>query len=193
MGLPSGTKMEAAIAAEKLGRNDLADVVLSAATREDLIQRLVTAAPILHGDTEKAGTIIDACGGSVEGLSTCIRKQTAFYAEWNARFGKPPAQFEADYAAAFAAASRDNPVIAHFTPSLSRLRWAEAYSQTRSMLLRAAVGVERDGRKALARYVDPSTGAQFTYSQQDRGFRLESQLKENGEPLSVSVRGTVGR
>jgi hypothetical protein len=184
--------MEVAIATEKSGRNDSAEAVLPAATPEDVIRRPVTGAPILRGDTAKAKKIVDACGGSVEGLNTCIRK-TAFYAEWNARFGEPPAQFEADDDAAFAATSRDNPVIAHFTPSLSRLRWAEAYSETRSMLLQAAVGVQRDGRRAVARYVDPSTSAQFTYSPQDRGFRLESQLKENGQPLSVMVRGKVGR
>ena len=72
MGLPPGTKMEVAIATEKIGRNDLADAVLPAATPEDVIQRLVTGAPILHGDTAKAKKIVDACGGSVEGLNTCI-------------------------------------------------------------------------------------------------------------------------
>jgi hypothetical protein len=192
-GLPPGTTLQSAIVAEKLGRNDLADVVAPAITREDAVRSLTAGVPILQGNKSKAEAIIDGCGGSTEGLQICIRKQSEFYAEWNSRWSEPPAQFEADYDSAFLAASRDNPIIAHFTPSLSRLRWAEAYSKTRRMLLRAAIGAERDGTSALSQYSDPSTGAQFVYVRQDGGFRLHSQVKENDASLSITVQGNGAR
>jgi len=185
--LPLGMTMQSAIAREKLDRNDLADVVAVANSREDAIKGLTAGVPILQANEQKAAEIIDSCGGSVESLRTCIRKQSEFYAEWNSHWSEPPARFEADYNNAFITASRDNPIVAKFTPSLSRLRWAEAYSQTRWMLLRAAIAVERDGATALSAFPDPSSGAEFKYSRQKGGFRLESQVKDNGTLLSITV------
>lgn len=186
--IPLGMKMQSAIAREKLDRSDLADVVAGAHSREDAIKSLTAGVPILGANENKAAEIIDGCGGSVESLRICIRKQSGFYTDWNSRWSEPPAQFEAEYNNAFLTASRDNPIIAKFTPSLSRLRWAEAYSQTRWMLLRAAIALERDGATALSAFLDPSTGAPFTYYRQEGGFRLESQVKDNGMLLSINVR-----
>lgn len=185
--LPLGMTMQSAIAREKLSRNSLAHVVGGANTREDAIKSLTAGVPILGGDEKKAEEIIDSCGGSVEGLRICVRKQSEFSARWNSRWSEPPAQFEADYNAEFTAASHNNPVLARFTPSLSRLRWAEVYSRTRSMLLRAAIAVERDGASALSSFPDPSTGELFTYSRQGGGFRLQSQIKENATLLSITI------
>jgi hypothetical protein len=185
--LQPGMKMQSAIAKEKLDRNDLANVVSGANSREDAIKSLTAGVPILGAKENKAEEIVDGCGGSVESLRTCIRKQSEFYADWSARWSESPAQFEADYNNAFLIASRDNPIVARFTPSLSRLRWAEAYSQTRWILLKAAIAVERDGATALSAFPDPSTGAEFTYSRQEGGFRLESQVKDNGALLSITV------
>jgi hypothetical protein len=185
--LPAGMTMQSAVAKEKLDRNDVADVVAVANSREDVIKRLTAGVPILRANAKNAEEIIDGCGGSVESLRTCIRKQSEFYVEWNSRWSEPPGQFEADYDSAFLAASRNNPIIAKFTPSLSRLRWAEAYSQTRWALLRAGIAVERDGATALSDFPDPSTGAEFTYSRQEGGFRLDSQVKDNGTLVSITV------
>jgi hypothetical protein len=185
--LPSVMKMQSAIAREKLDRNDLANVVSGANSRDGAIKSLTVGVPILGANEKKAEEIIDGCGGSVEGLRTCIRKQSEFYADWSARWTEPPSQFEADYNNAFLIASRDNPIVAKFTPSLPRLRWAEAYSQTRWILLKAAIAVERDGVTALSAFPDPSTGAEFTFSRLEGGFRLESQVKEDGAPLSIIV------
>lgn len=190
---PFGITMQSAIAREKLDRNDLADIVAVANTREEAVNVLTAGVPTLKGNEKKAEEIIDGCGGSVEGLRICIRKQSEFYAEWKSRWSETPGEFEADYNAAFITASRSNPIIAEFTPSLSRLRWAEAYSQTRSMLLRAAIAVQRDGASALDAILDPSTGARFTYSRQERGFRLESQVKDNGTPLSITVQNAASK
>ena len=185
--LPLGMTMQSAIAREKLDRNDLANAVAVANSREDAIKGLIAGVPILQANEKKAEEIIDSCSGSAEGLRTCIRKQSEFYAVWNSRWSLPPAQFEADYNNAFLSASHNNPIVAKFTPSLARLRWAEAYSQTRWMLLIAAIAVERDGATALGAFPDPSTGAEFTYSRQEGGFRLESQVKDNDTLLSISV------
>jgi hypothetical protein len=191
--LPSGTTVESAISAEKLDRSLLADVVGSAGSRDDAVRRLMAGAPILQGNKSKAEEIVDGCGGSVQGLQSCILKQSKFYSEWNSRWSESPAKFEADYNTAFLAASTDNPILAHFTPSLARLRWAEAYGQTRRMLLRAAIALEQDGTSALSRYLDPSTGLQFVYSQRDGAVRLQSKTEETGTPLSITIQATPSR
>jgi hypothetical protein len=190
--MPLGMTMQSAFAREKLDRDDLASVAAAANTREDAVKSLTSGVPVLGGNENKAREIIDSCGGSGEGLRICIRKQSEFYARWNSRWSEPPAQFEADYNAEFLTASRSNAILARFTPSLSRLRWAEAYSQTRRMLLRAAIAVERNGAGVLNSFPDPSTGEPFTYLPQGGGFRLQSQIKENGMPLSITVAGGSG-
>jgi len=191
--LPLGLTMQSAIVREKLDRNDLADVVAAASSREDAIKGLTAGAPILRANEKKAEEIIDSCGGSVESLRACIRKQSEFYEKWSSRWSDPPAKFEADYNNAFFTASLNNPIVAEFTPPLPRLRWAEAYSQTRWMLLRAAIVVERDGATALGAFPDPSTGAEFTYSRQEGGFRLESQVKDHGTLLSITVQDAAAK
>jgi hypothetical protein len=188
--LPPGTSIQSAISAEKLDRSVLADLIGPASSRNDAVRRLIAGVPILQGNEAKAQEIVDGCGGSVEGLHTCIRKQAEFYSEWNSRWAEPPARFEADYNAAFLAASTDNPILAHFTPSLARLRWAEAYSQTNRMLLRAAIAVERDGAGALSSYTDPSTGSPFVYAQRNGVVRLQSKVEENGTPLAITIQAS---
>lgn len=186
--LPPGVTMQSAITREKLDRGDLADVAAAAKTKDDAINSLTAGVPILGGDKKKALEIVDGCGGTAEGLRSCIRKQSEFYARWNSHWMEGPAQFEAEYNAEFSTASQSNPILAKFTPSLSRLRWAEAYSQTRMTLLKAAIAVEKDGPAALASFPDPSTGEPFTYARDGTGFRLQSILKENDTPLSITVR-----
>jgi len=188
-GLPQGFTMQNAIAAEKLKRNDLIDIVENAHTHDQLISR-VAGIPSLANDRAKAQELVDGCGGSLAGVMNCIDKQRAFYGKWIANFGLPPETFQQQYDPDYARASIGNPILERFTPMLSRFRWAEAYNNTRRALLHAAVAVQLGGAKELSRYPDPSTGRPFNYIQSANGFVLESLLKENGKPISLSVVST---
>jgi hypothetical protein len=188
-GLPPGSSMQNVIAAEKLNRNDLGHIVEDAHTHDELISRMAEI-PSLDNDRAKAQALVDGCGGSLSGVVDCIDKQTAFYKKWIASFGLPPETFQQQYDPDYARASIGNPILERFTPMLSRLRWAEAYNNTRRALLQAAIAVQRGGAKALSRYPDPSNGHFFNYTQLANGFALESLLKENGKPISLSVVST---
>jgi hypothetical protein len=189
-GLPQGSSMQNAIAAEKLKRNDLVKIIGNAHTHDELISRMAAGIPSLANNRTKAQELVDGCGGSLAGVMNCIDKQRAFYEKWTANFGLPPEIFQQQYDPDHASASIGNPILQRFTPMLSRFRWAEAYNNTRRALLHAAVAVQRDGTKELSRYPDPSNGRLFSYTQLANGFVLESALKENGKPISLSVVST---
>ena len=187
--LPAGSSMGAAFASEKVRRDDLFffGVVQGAKTRDELIERLVAKVPPLESKRELAGKVVDGCGGSLAGFERCIDQKRSFYESWAGRFTLPPEQFEAAYTAEIEKASKENPLIREFTPNLGRFRWAETYSRTRRVLLRAAVAVRLDGPAALSLHPDPYDQQPFSYVPVDGGFRLESRLKEGGVPIAFSV------
>jgi hypothetical protein len=185
--LPHGSTMRSALEAEKLNRNDLLEMVRNAHGRDDLISRMQAGIPVFKNDRTRAQEVVDGCGGSLPGVVDCIEKQSAFYRKWVTNFGLPPAQFQDLYDADYALASSGNAILETFTPSLSRFRWAEAYSETRRTLVRAAAAVQRKDAKELSHYPDPFNGQPFSYTPLASGFRLDSLLKENGKPLSISV------
>jgi len=188
--LPQGSNMQNAITAEKLKRNDLVDILGNAHTHDELISRMAAGIPSLANDRAKARELVDGCGGSLAGVMNCIDKQRAFYEKWMANFGLPPETFQQQFDPDYASASVGNPILARFTPMLSRFRWAEAYNNTRRALLRAAIAVQRGGIKELSRYPDPANGRPFKYTPLANGFALESLLNENGKPISLSVVST---
>jgi hypothetical protein len=185
--LPSGSSLATAFESEKVGRNDLLDIVQGAKSRDELIELLLNKLPVLESNRALAAEIVDGCGGSVSGFTTCANQQHSFYTAWASQFSLPPEQFERAYKAEIEEVSKANPVIQQFTPALPRFRWAEAYSQTRRALLQTAIAVRLDGPSALNRHPDPYDGNPFSYIPMDGGFRLESQLREGGAPISLSI------
>ena len=185
--LPSGFNLGDALVAEKVHRDDILDIAQEAKSRDELIELLLKQAPILQSTRSLAIEIVDGCGGTIEGFLRCANRQHAFYTDWAVRFDLSPEQFEREYNAQFQEVSKNNSVMRQFTPALSRLRWAEAYCQTRRALLRAAIAVRLDGPNTLDRHPDPYDGKPFSYSPAEKGFRLSSQLAENGSPLSLAV------
>jgi hypothetical protein len=191
--LPPGSTMQAAITAEKLKRDDLAAIIGNARTRDELISRMAAGIPALGNDRNKAQELVDGCGGSRAGVMDCIAKQRAFFQKWTADFGLPPEIYQQQYDPAYAQASIGNAILGEFTPKLSRFRWAEAYNETRRALLQAAVAVQRGGPQELSRHLDPFDHKPFRYTRAANGFILESSLKENGQPLSISVSSGAGK
>ncbi len=78
-------------------------------------------------------------------------------------------------------------MLRQFTPALPRIRWAEAYEQTRRALLHAAIAIQLEGPKVLNQQLDPYDKKPFTYTATDGGFRLESRLADGGIPISLSI------
>jgi hypothetical protein len=145
-GLPQGSSMQNAIAAEKLKRNDLVGIIGNAHTHDELVSH-VAGIPSLANDRAKAQELVDGCGGTLAGVMNCIDKQGAFYEKWVANFGLPPEIFQQQYDPDYAKASTGNPMLERFTPMLSLFRWAEAYNNTRRALLNASTG---RGQRAVA-------------------------------------------
>jgi hypothetical protein len=185
--LPSGSGMQNAFIAEKLNRNDILTIARSSKSRDDLIQRLIENVPALEGDKHKATLIVDGCGASVSGFEECARKEAELIRRWTAQFSLNPLEFETGFDSDFTRESADNPVAAQFTPSMSRMRWAEAYNATRRALVQAAIGVQLSGEPALLTYTDPYTQKSFRYAREGSGFRLDSDLIQDGKPVSLLI------
>jgi hypothetical protein len=186
-GLPSGSSLGNAFEAEKVRRNDLLPLAQRAKTRDELVERLLNGIPFLQSNKTLTTEIIDGCRGSVQGFVNCVEQQQSFYASWAPRFALSPDQFENTYKAEIEALSKENPVIREFTPALPRIRWAEAYNETRRALLHAAIAVRLGGPTELKRYLDPYDRNPFSYISVNGGFRLESRLKADGISLSLAV------
>lgn len=185
--LPSGFSLSDAFFAEKVHRNEILDIAQEARNREQLIELLLKRVPILQSNRALAIEIVDGCGGTTEGFLNCVERQQSFYNEWATRFNLSPEKFEREYEGQIQEVSKDNVVVRQFTPALPRLRWAEAYCQTRRALLQAAIAVRLNGPKSLGQHPDPYDSKPFSYFPGDDGFRLESRLTDNGVPLSLSI------
>ena len=182
--LPLGSDMTTALRAEELDRRPLLTIVHGATNRDELMTRLLNGVPVLKGDRKRAQELIDGCGGTVAGFEKCISQQRAFYEFWLPRFSLPPGQFEKDYNRQLNSGADPNPLILHYTVVLPQLRWAEAYNRARRRLLHAAIAVQLDGPAALDRFDDRDT---FVYVPLEHGFRLESELKDDRGPISLST------
>jgi hypothetical protein len=185
--LPRGSNVGAAFMSEKVRRNDLLLIVRPAVNRNDLMQRLTRGVPALGGNSALAEQIVDQCGGSVRGILECIAKQQSFYEAWAPRFTLPPGQFESKYKSEFEQASKRNPIIRQFTPNLPRFRWAQADRETQRAMLHAAIGIERAGPSSLNQNPDPYDGKPFSYTVVGESFRIQSQLSDDGVPLTLLV------
>jgi len=185
--LPSGSNLSTAFESEKLSRNDLLAVVQDAKSRDEVIEHLLHDIPALQSNRGLAAQIVDGCGGSVKGYVNCVDQQHSFYVSWAPRFRLPPEQFEKTFKIEFDELSKTNPVLRQFTPALPRIRWAEAYEQTRRALLHAAIAIQLEGPKVLNQQLDPYDKKPFTYTATDGGFRLESRLADGGIPISLSI------
>lgn len=185
--LPSGANLSRALIAEKLQRSDFNAVLKESGSRAELIESLMQQAPALKSDRALATEIVDRCGGTVQGFAHCVDEQRSLYEDMSGRFQESPEQFERVYRERFSAMALTNPVIGNFTPALDRLRWAEAYHDTRRALFQCAVAVQLQGRNVLDRQRDPYDGTPFTFTPINNGFRLDSRLKENDVPLSITV------
>ncbi len=187
--MPSGANLaDVLLSHERISREILIGEVRLASGRQELLKRLAA----LPGLKTGAAEFLDACGGTGDGIVRKVEQLRTRYLVWAKRFRLPPEHFEETYKAEAAKLSKTNPVFHLLTPSISRVRWAEAYRQTKRALLQAAIAVQRDGIKGLGRHLDPYDGHPFQYIGTQSGFRLQSRLKQSDKALIISV-GTADR
>ena len=185
--LPKASDMATAIADEKIARKDLSNIAQSSQTRAELVEALAKGIPTLRGDRKEAAEIVDGCGGSADGFQKCISQQDDLFALIVAKFNLKPEEFEKVYSARLAELSVTNTVVKRFTPMMSRLRWAEAQTQTRRAILRAAIAVCQDGSKTLSQHLDPYDNLTFAYIPTSGGFTLTSQLRDDSNQIALVI------
>jgi hypothetical protein len=181
--LPASPTFAAALLAhEAIARRILVGEAQAARDRPDLLAR-VNALPLLAG---RAADIVDACGGTADGLVRCLEVLQGHYREWSQRGRLSPEDFQKAYDAA-APSLADPTAFRLLLPALPRLRWHFAYHDTQRALFRAALAVEAAGVTALARHVDPYDGRQFSHMPTPAGFRLASRLTQGAHALAILV------
>jgi hypothetical protein len=131
--------------------------------------------------------LLMACGGTADGIVAASEELTPKYRAWLQRFDLPPEEFERQFLHETAALKDRNAVFRMLTPSIPRIQKEEAITKVRRVLLRAAVAVQRDGTTVLTQYLDPYSGKPFLHSAGPRGFKLESRLTVNGQPLQLTT------
>jgi hypothetical protein len=183
--LPDGASMsEALLSHEELTREMLNQALSSAKEQEDVINWLSTLPVFENGG---AVEFLEQCGGKREDIIEKIEALRPLYKKWTGWFSLSPEEFERRYKADSKELGKNNPVFRLLTPSIDNLRWAEAISQTRRALLLASLEIQQKGKQALDQYLDPYDGKLFTYIITDKGFRLESSLKEDGKQLTIRI------
>ncbi len=105
----------------------------------------------------------------------------------------PPDEADKEAEQLIAKSGLDGPALEMaklLTPAVGTVRRNEAAHQTRLAMLKAAIDVVRDGKRALNRkeHQDLFGDGPFTYVSFDGGFELRSKLADNkGTPVSLTV------
>jgi hypothetical protein len=140
-----------------------------------------------RGTVNKALAFIDECGGTPEGVLRVAEDTRASYKRTVTMLSQPLDQFEKQFKDEEAKHAA-NRVYMYFFPAVVNVRRAEARTDTRRALLRAALAVKQDGRDALKNHVDPVVGGPFEYVSLPDGFELRSRLKtQDNKPVALTV------
>lgn len=183
--LPSSAKMaEVLLSHEKVTRTILLTLLQDKPEKGQLIERLTTLYAFKEGGAEE---FLTACGGTANSLRQKIVQLRPRYIKWSGWFRLSPDEFEKKYQAETEELAKTNPVFELLTPSISKMRWNEAYRQTQQALFRAGAAVQLNGKRALSKNLDPYNDQEFQYALTSTGFRLESQLKKDGKSLAINI------
>ncbi len=147
------------------------------------IRELLTAKLIEENGTknyDQADQIIQAAGGTLEGVIALVKGVTPYYTELQAINALPYDRY-ADAAAAFFAKveNNPNPFVKLLLPALQKARSKEFLVQNHVAMLRAAVQFRLHGGEGLKSVTDPCGAGpfeyrRFVYEKVDRGFELRS-------------------
>jgi hypothetical protein len=99
----------------------------------------------------------------------------------------PHAEFEARYPNFKQQHLKPDTAAAFLIPQIDSLLAKERRSQARMAMLLAAIAVAEGGPDQLKNIDDPFGDGPFEYRKLDTGFELESQLKYEGQPVTLTV------
>jgi hypothetical protein len=125
---------------------------------------------------EKGRALLQACGGTAEGVLEWTEKARPSYARMARQMELPLDPFARAWDRE-ASQQAGNPVFALLFPAVEKVRWAQARAEVRRALLAAALAVAAEGRDALKDHLDPVAGGRFEYAAFAGGFELRSRLQ----------------
>ena len=145
-----------------------------------------------RGTENKARAFIDECGGTPESVLRVAEDTRASYKRTVVMLSLPLDEFEKQFKIEEAKNSA-NPVYKYFFPAIVNVRRAEARTDVRRALLRAAVAVKQDGRDALKNHPDPVMGGPFEYvlSRMDSSSAQVLKLETTNRSRSPSAGKTI--
>ncbi len=116
-----------------------------------------------------------------------VEEGMPFYDEI-ARFAKlPNDQFETQYPDFKQKIKAANPFAALLLPAIEQVRSKEQRAQARMAMLLAGIAVVESGPEKLKELKDPFGNGPFEYHQLANGFELQSQLKFEGQNVTLKV------
>jgi hypothetical protein len=104
----------------------------------------------------------------------------------------PRDQFEAQYPAFKEKHKAANPLAGVILPAVDQLLAKEHRHEARLAMLIAALAVADGGPEKLKAFKDPFGDGSFSYRPLDKGFELQSQLKYDGQNVTLTA-GQVGK
>ena len=109
------------------------------------------------------------------------------YDELKTLVALPHAEFDARYPKFKQQNIKPDTLAAFLIPTIDDLLAKERRSQARMAMLLAAIAVAEGGPDQLKDIDDPFGDGPFEYRKLDAGFELKSQLKYEGQPVSLTV------
>jgi hypothetical protein len=187
---PRGTAALAMLSAEEHGGLDwFIRQVKQAKDKDQLLDLLaeVSDGPSAAAKRDAGKTLLEACGGTAEGVLKYAEKSRPLYELVAKKMELPPDQFDEEVGAVVKGEAKDNPIFKLLFPAVSRVRRAEARLQARQALRKAALAILIDGPDAAKTQRDPFGDGPFEYAPFDGGFELKSKFKVEDKPVSLTV------
>ena len=187
---PAGTAALAMLTAEEHGGLDwFIRQVKQAKDKDQLLDLLaeVCDGPSAAAKREAGKTLLEACGGTAEGVLKYAEQARPLYEVVAKKMDLPPDQFDEEVGAMVKGQAKDNPVFKLLFPAVSNVRRAEARLQARQALRKAALAILIDGPDAAKAQRDPFGDGPFEYTPFDGGFELKSKFKAQDKQVSLTV------
>jgi hypothetical protein len=195
-GLPPGGSVSAAtLRMEEAMLNWIVGEVTETRDRESLLVFL-SQLGVGPKDPEKrraeGRTFLEECGGTAAGVLEMAEKMRRASGPLAKKLDLPPDQATKEFERE-ATKLAGNPVFRVFAPVLDNVRSRQSRAEVRRALLAAALAVQLDGRDALKKHADPTTGGAFEYVAFEGGFELRSKLKDQDDKLVMLIAGRRDR
>ncbi len=136
--------------------------------------------------TAQADRIIQAAGGTSDGVLRLLEPMPALYDEAAAVMRLPAPEYESAMAAFMKKIKEmPNPLVSEFFPALEKCRRKEIVAEVKLAMLQAAAAYRTRGEAGSATVADPGGKGPFQFQKfqfegQERGFRLTSAYRQLG-------------